>query len=106
MLKFFRRTYKCQECLQTSVRSCAKKQMGGNGAHRASVFNLWSLQSNGDAVQEDEGQHNIVKELVSNDGLAEEAKPAREFSRHLCLGQSKVKKHEDRELRGLAKTVP
>lgn len=53
--------------------------MGGNGAHRASVFNLWSLQSNSDAVQEDEGQHNIVKELVSNDGLAEEAKPAREF---------------------------
>lgn len=53
--------------------------MGGNGAHRASVFNLRSLQGNGDAVQEDEGQYNIVKELVSNDGLAEEAKPARKF---------------------------
>lgn len=60
-------------------RGFAKKQVGGNGAHRASVFNLWSLQGNGDAVQEDEGQHNVVKELVSNDGLAEETKPAREF---------------------------
>lgn len=53
--------------------------MGGNSAHRASVFNLWSLQCNGDAIQEDEGQHNVVKEFVSNDGLAEEAKPAKEF---------------------------
>lgn len=79
MLKFFQRSYQCQEHLRTSVRCCAKKQVGGNRAHRASVFNLRSLQGNGDAVQEDEGQHNIVKELVSNDGLAEEAKPAREF---------------------------
>lgn len=53
--------------------------MGRNSAHRASVFNLRSLQCNGDAIQEDEGQHNVVKELVSNDGLAEEAKPAKEF---------------------------
>lgn len=79
MLKLFQRSYQCQERLRTAVRGCAKKQVGGNGAHRASVFNLWSLQSNSDAVQEDEGQHNVVKELVSNDGLAEEAKPAREF---------------------------
>lgn len=53
--------------------------MTGNGSHRAPVFNLGSFQGNRDAVQEDEGQHYVVKELVSNDGLAEEAKPAREF---------------------------
>lgn len=79
MLKFFQGSYQCQEHLRTPVRGCAKKQVGGNGAHRASVFNLWSLQGDGDAIQEDEGQHNVVEELVSNDGLAEEAKPAREF---------------------------
>lgn len=38
--------------------------------------------------------------------MAEEAKPAREFSRYPCLEQSKVKKYEHRELRGLAKTAP
>lgn len=79
MLNFIQKPFWCQEDLRTSVKRCVKKQVGGNGAHRASVFNLRSLQGNGDAVQEDEGQHNIVKELVSNDGLAEEAKPARKF---------------------------
>lgn len=57
--------------------------MTGNGSHRAPVFNLGSFQGNRDAVQEDEGQHYVVKELVSNDGLAEEAKPAREFQQAL-----------------------
>lgn len=66
-------------CHKQSLWGCAKNRAGENGAHRASVFNLWSLQGNGDAVQENEGQHNMVKELVSNDGLAEETKPARKF---------------------------
>lgn len=79
MLKFFQRSYQYQEHSGITVRSCAKKWVTGNGPHRASVFNLGSFQGNCDAVQEDEGQHYVVKELVSNDGLAEEAKPAREF---------------------------
>lgn len=48
------------------------------------MLDLRSLQGNGDAVQEDEGQNNIVKELVSNDGLAEDAEPAREFQKDPC----------------------
>lgn len=79
MLKFFQRSYQYQEHSGTTVRGCAKKWVTGNGSHRASVFNLGSFQGNRDAVQEDEGQYYVVKELVSNDGLAEEAKSAREF---------------------------
>lgn len=79
MLSYVQRSLWYQECLYTSGRHCVKRQMGGNSAHRASVFNLRSLKCNGDAIQEDEGQHNVVEELVSNDGLAEEAKPAKEF---------------------------
>lgn len=79
-LKFFQRLYQHQNTQEPlTVRGCAKRWVTGNGTHRASVFNLRSFQGNGDAVQEDEGQHYVVKELVSNDGLAEEAKPAREI---------------------------
>lgn len=79
MLKFFQRSQEDQEHSGTTVRGCAIKWVTGNGSHRASVLNLGSFQGNGDAVQEDEGQHYVVKKLVSNNGLAEEAKPAREF---------------------------
>lgn len=79
MLKFFQRSHQYQDHSGATVRGCAKTWVKGNHSHRASVLNLGSFQGNCDAVQEDEGQHYVVKELVSNDGLAEEAKPAREF---------------------------
>lgn len=39
-------------------------------------MNLWSLQSHRDAVEEDEDQHHVVKQLVRDDVLAEQPEPA------------------------------
>lgn len=43
--------------------------------HCAPLFNLRSLQGNSDAIQEDEGQDDVIKQLMSNDSLAEDAEP-------------------------------
>lgn len=43
--------------------------------HSATSFNLGSLQSNGDTVEEDKGQDHVVKKLVSNDSLTQDPEP-------------------------------
>lgn len=42
----------------------------GKASHRAQGVDVWSLQSYGDAVEEDEDQHHVVKHFVGNDLLA------------------------------------
>ena len=54
---------------------------GGLGAvpraYQAALMDLGPLQGHSDAVEEDEGQHHIVKELMGNDGLTELSEPAK-----------------------------
>lgn len=45
--------------------------------HSAAGLNLGPLQGDGDAVEKNEGQDDIVKELVGNDGLAQDPEPNR-----------------------------
>lgn len=49
---------------------------GGNASHHAVGVDVWSLQSYGDAVEEDKDQHHVVKHFVSNDLLARGSEPA------------------------------
>lgn len=39
--------------------------------YQAALQDLGPLQSHGDAVGEDEGQHHVVEQLVGDDGLAQ-----------------------------------
>lgn len=48
---------------------------GAAVTHSATSFNLGPLQSDGDTVEEDEGQDYVVKKLVSNDGLTQDPEP-------------------------------
>lgn len=43
--------------------------------HGAAGLNLGPLQGDGDAVEKDEGQDDVVKELVGDDGLAQDPEP-------------------------------
>lgn len=43
--------------------------------HGAAGVDVGPLQGDGDAVEEDEGQDDIVKELVGNDGLTQDPEP-------------------------------
>lgn len=47
------------------------------GPHGASWVDVWPLQGNGDTVQEDENQDNVIKHLMSDDLLAGGAEPGR-----------------------------
>lgn len=48
---------------------------GAAATHSATSFDLGPLQSDGDTVEEDEGQDHIVKKLVSNNGLTQDPEP-------------------------------
>ena len=43
--------------------------------HGAAGLNLGPLQGDGDAVEEDEGQDDIVEELVGDDSLTQDPEP-------------------------------
>ena len=43
--------------------------------HSAARVDVGPLQGDGDAVEEDEGQDDIVKELMGNDGLTQDPEP-------------------------------
>lgn len=55
--------------------------LGRTGAtgrvYQAALQDLGPLQSHGDAVGEDEGQHHVVEQLVGDDGLAQLSEPGR-----------------------------
>lgn len=43
--------------------------------HGAASLDLGPLQGNGDAIEEDEGQDDIVEELVGDNGLTQDSEP-------------------------------
>lgn len=45
--------------------------------YQAALKYLWPLKSHCDAVGEDKGQHDIVKKLMGDDGLAHQSEPDR-----------------------------
>lgn len=45
--------------------------------YKTALKNLWSFQSDSDAVEENENQNHIVKDLMSNNGLAKQPEPDR-----------------------------
>lgn len=49
-----------------------------DGCYQTALQYLRPLQSHRDAVEKDEGQDNVVKELMGDDGLAEEPESDRE----------------------------
>lgn len=46
-----------------------------HSSYQTALHYLWPLQSHCDAVEKDEGQDHIVKELMGNNGLAEQSEP-------------------------------
>ena len=48
-----------------------------SATHGAAGLNLGPFQGDGDAVEEDEGQDDIVEELVGDDGLTQDPEPGR-----------------------------
>lgn len=59
--------------LQAHKNIMALKDHIKSAAHRAVGLNVRSLQSNCDAVEEDEEQHNMIKHLMSDDLLTAHA---------------------------------
>lgn len=55
----------------------------GNASHCAQGVNVWSLQSYGDAVEEDEDQHHVVKHFVGNDLLARHSEPGERWEKQI-----------------------
>lgn len=47
------------------------------GSYQTALHYLGPLQSHCDAVEKDEGQNHVVKELMGNNGLAEQSEPDR-----------------------------
>ena len=46
-----------------------------HSSYQTALQYLWPLQSHCDAVEKDEGQDHVVKELMSDNGLAEQSEP-------------------------------
>ena len=46
-----------------------------SGTHNAGGIDAWPLHGDGDAVEEDDKQHNMVEHLVSDDLIAHDSKP-------------------------------
>ena len=55
--------------------ACSLHRLKTPATHGAASLNLGPLQGDGDAVEEDEGQDDIVEELVGNDGLTQDPEP-------------------------------
>lgn len=55
----------------------------GNASHRAQGVDVWSLQSYGDAVEEDKDQHHVVEHFVGNDLLAHHSEPAARWDKQI-----------------------
>lgn len=55
----------------------------GNASHRAQGVDVWSLQSYGDAVEEDKDQHHVVKHFVGNDLLACHSEPGERWEEQI-----------------------
>lgn len=51
------------------------QDMEKQASYQTALKYLWPLQSHCDAVEKDEGQDHIVKELMGNNGLAEQSEP-------------------------------
>lgn len=66
------------------------------GSHQAALQDLGPLQSHGDAVEEDEGQDHVVKELVGDDGPAEQSEPERVEHRRTRPTSEREARAEDR----------
>lgn len=49
---------------------------GGGFIHHAVWLDVGSLERNGDAVEEDEDQHDVIEHPVSDDLLTAQAEPA------------------------------
>ena len=54
---------------------CPLHRLKAPATHGAAGLNLGPLQGDGDAVEEDEGQDDIVEELVGDDGLTQDPEP-------------------------------
>ncbi len=67
--------YSCRaanHCVTPARRDCERER----GIYQAALMDSGSLQSHCDAVEEDESQNHIVKELMSDDLLTPQTKPA------------------------------
>lgn len=61
----------------TGVQSNKVIADSSKSCYQAALEDPGPLQSHRDAIEEDENQDHVVKELVSNDGLAEGPEPGR-----------------------------
>lgn len=57
--------------IESAIRGAARR------VYQAALVDLGPLQSDGDAVGEDEGQNHVVEQLVGDDGLTQLSEPAR-----------------------------
>ncbi len=51
------------------------RDMEKQSSYQTALQYLWPLQSHCDAVEKDEGQDHVVKELMGDNGLAEQSEP-------------------------------
>lgn len=68
--------------------------MDKNSSYQAALQNLRPLQSHCDAVEKDKDQDHIVKELMGNNGLAEQSEPDKSETETEEQGKVRVNKKD------------